>query len=160
MLRPEPDFSNMPYVAGGGAALPLSNGLPVVKPPYGRITAIDMNKGDLRWQIANGPTPKDIAENPALKGVTLPPTGRTTRAVVLATKTLLFAAEGWGGAPVLRALRQGDGRGARRDQAAGRGRQRADELRDRGQAVRRGFGCRRARRGDRRAVAALTEPAH
>ncbi len=103
VLRPEPDFSNMPYVAGGGAALPLLNGLPVVKPPYGRITAIDMSKGELRWQIANGPTPKDIAENPALKGVTLAPTGRTTRAVELATKTLLFAAEGWGGAPVLRA---------------------------------------------------------
>ena len=102
-LRPEPDFSNMPYIAGGGAALPLLNGLPVVKPPYGRITAIDMSKGEFRWQIPNGPTPKDIAENPALKGVTIPVTGRTTRAVVLATKTLLFAAEGWGGAPVLRA---------------------------------------------------------
>jgi len=102
-LRPEPDFSNMPYIAGGGAALPLLNGLPVVKPPYGRITAIDMSKGDFRWQIANGPTPKDIAENPALKGVTIAATGRATRAVVLATKTLLFAAEGWGGAPLLRA---------------------------------------------------------
>ena len=102
-LRPEPDFSNMPYIAGGGAALPLLNGLPVVKPPYGRITAIDMSKGEFRWQIPNGPTPKDIAENPALKGVTIPATGRATRAVVLATKTLLFAAEGWGGAPVLRA---------------------------------------------------------
>jgi quinoprotein glucose dehydrogenase len=78
-LRPEPDFSNMPYIAGGGAALPLLNGLPVVKPPYGRITAIDMSKGDFRWQIANGPTPKDIAENPALKGVTIAATGRATR---------------------------------------------------------------------------------
>src|SRR4029078_13025149 len=75
----------------------------VVKPPYGRITAIDMSKGDFRWQIANGPTPKDMAENPALKGVTIAATGRATRAVVLATKTLLFAAEGWGGAPLLRA---------------------------------------------------------
>jgi quinoprotein glucose dehydrogenase len=103
VLRPEPDFSNMPYIAGGGAALPILNGLPVVKPPYGRITAIDMNKGEFRWQIPNGPTPKDIAENPALKGVSIPATGRATRAVVLATKTLLFAAEGWGGAPALRA---------------------------------------------------------
>jgi quinoprotein glucose dehydrogenase len=103
VLRPEPDFSNMPYIAGGGAAIPLLNGLPLVKPPYGRITAIDMNKGEFRWQIPNGPTPKDIVENPALKGVTIPPTGRATRPVVLATKTLLFAAEGWGGAPALRA---------------------------------------------------------
>ncbi len=109
VLRPEPDFSNMPFVSGGGAALPLLNGLPVVKPPYGRITAIDMSKGEFRWQIPNGPTPKDIAENPALKGITIPATGRTTRAVVLATKTLLFAAEGWGGAPVLRALDKATG---------------------------------------------------
>jgi quinoprotein glucose dehydrogenase len=109
VLRPEPEFSNMPYIAGGGAALPILNGLPVVKPPYGRITAIDMNKGELRWQIPNGPTPKDIAENPALKGVTIPPTGRATRAVLLATKTLLFAAEGWGGAPALRALDKATG---------------------------------------------------
>ena len=108
-LRPEPNFSNMPYIAGGGAALPLLNGLPVVKPPYGRITAIDMSKGEFRWQIPNGPTPKDIAENPALTGVTIPATGRTTRAVVLATKTLLFAAEGWGGAPVLRAYDKATG---------------------------------------------------
>jgi quinoprotein glucose dehydrogenase len=109
VLKPEPEFSSMPYIAGGGAALPLLNGLPVVKPPYGRITAIDMNKGEHVFQIPNGPTPKDIAENPALKGVTIPPTGRATRAVLLATKTLLFAAEGWGGAPALRALDKATG---------------------------------------------------
>jgi len=101
VLHPEPAFSDMQYIAGGGATLPWLNGLPVVKPPYGRITAIDMNKGELKFQIANGPTPKEIAENTALKGVTIPPTGRTTRAVTLVTKTLLFTAEGWGGSPVL-----------------------------------------------------------
>jgi len=103
VLHPEPEFSDMKYIAGGGAQLPWLNGLPVVKPPYGRITAIDMNKGELKFQIANGPTPKEIAENSALKGVTLPPTGRTTRAVTLVTKTLLFTAEGWGGSPLLTA---------------------------------------------------------
>jgi glucose dehydrogenase len=102
-LHPEPEFSDMRYIAGGGAALPWLNGLPVVKPPYGRITAIDMNLGELEFQIPNGPTPKEIAENPALKGVTIPPTGRTTRAVTLVTKTLLFTADGWGGTPVLTA---------------------------------------------------------
>ena len=101
VLHPEPEFSDMRYIAGGGATLPWLNGLPVVKPPYGRITAIDMNKGELKFQIANGPTPKEIAENSALKGVTLPPTGRTTRAVTLVTKTLLFTAEGWGGSRIL-----------------------------------------------------------
>jgi quinoprotein glucose dehydrogenase len=100
---PEASFSDMRYIAGGGGALPFLDGLPVLKPPYGRITAIDMNKGEHVFQIPNGPTPKDIAENPRLKGLTLPPTGRATRPVVLVTKTLLFAAEGWGGAPALRA---------------------------------------------------------
>ncbi|HET8698494.1 MAG TPA: pyrroloquinoline quinone-dependent dehydrogenase [Gammaproteobacteria bacterium] len=108
-LRSEPEFSNMRYIAGGGAPLPLLQGLPFVKPPYGRITAIDMNKGEHLWQIPNGPTPKDIAENPALKGLDIPPTGRATRAVVLATKTLLFAAEGWGGTPALRAYDKATG---------------------------------------------------
>ena len=101
VLHPEPEFSDMKYIAGGGAQLPWLNGLPVVKPPYGRITAIDMNKGELKFQIPNGPTPKEIAENTALKGVTISPTGRTTRAVTLVTKTLLFTAEGWGGTPIL-----------------------------------------------------------
>jgi quinoprotein glucose dehydrogenase len=103
VLRQEPEFTDMPYIAGGGAALPDLQGLPITKPPYGRITAIDMNAGEHLWQIANGPTPKDIAEHPALRGLDIPPTGRSTRAVTLVTKTLLFAAEGWGGTPALRA---------------------------------------------------------
>ena len=103
VLQSEPEFSTMSFVAGGGPPLPFMQGLPLVKPPYGRITAIDMNAGEHLWQIANGPTPKEIAEHPALKGLDFPPTGRATRPVVLVTKTLLFAAEGWGGSPALRA---------------------------------------------------------
>jgi quinoprotein glucose dehydrogenase len=109
VLQAEPQFSSMRYVAGGGAQLPWLSGLPLVKPPYGRITALDMNKGEIAWQIPNGPTPKEIAENPALAGIALPPTGRTTRPVVLATKTLLFGAEGWGGTPALRAYDKATG---------------------------------------------------
>ena len=74
-----------------------------MKPPWGRITAIDMNKGEHLWQMPNGPTPKEIAEHPALAGLDIPPTGRATRPVTLVTKTLLFTAEGWGGSPVLHA---------------------------------------------------------
>jgi glucose dehydrogenase len=101
--RAEPNISDIRYIAGGAAELPWLSGLPLYKPPYGRITAIDMNRGEFKFQIPNGPTPKEIAENPALKGLTIPPTGRQTRAVTLATKTLLFSAEGWGGTPALRA---------------------------------------------------------
>ena len=53
----------------------MAAGLPLIKPPWGRITAIDMNKGEHLWQMASGPTPKAIAEHPALKGLDIPPTG-------------------------------------------------------------------------------------
>jgi quinoprotein glucose dehydrogenase len=102
-LEPPPAGADITYISGGGAQLPWLQGLPLIKPPYGRITAIDMNRGEHLWQVPNGPTPQEIAEHPALKGLDIPPTGRATRPVTLVTKTLLFTAEGWGGAPVLHA---------------------------------------------------------
>ena len=77
--------------AGGGLNV---SGLPIVKPPYGRITAIDLNKGEIAWQIAHGDTPDNIKNNPALKGVTIPRTGRQGRIGTLVTKTLVIAGEG------------------------------------------------------------------
>jgi quinoprotein glucose dehydrogenase len=77
--------------------------IPVAKPPWGRITAIDLATGEHRWMIANGDTPQDIVDNPALAGVDLPRTGKATRAGILVTDTLLFAGEGFGGDPVFRA---------------------------------------------------------
>jgi len=65
-----------------------------VKPPYGRITALDMNKGTLAWQIAHGETPDNIKNHAALKGVNIPRTGRQGRIGVLITKTLVIAGEG------------------------------------------------------------------
>ena len=78
---------------GGGGGL-LVRGLPLIKPPYGTITAIDMNKGEQLWRIAHGDTPDNIKNNPALKGLTIPRTGRPGRIGVLTTKTLLIAGEG------------------------------------------------------------------
>jgi quinoprotein glucose dehydrogenase len=78
---------------GGGGGLTVQ-GLPLIKPPYGRITALDMNKGELVWQIAHGDTPDNIKNHPALKGLNIPRTGRQGRLGVLATKTLLIAGEG------------------------------------------------------------------
>ena len=79
--------------AGGGGG-PTVQGLPLVKPPYGRITALDMNQGTLAWQIAHGETPDNIRNHPALKGLTIPRTGRQGRIGVLTTKTLVIAGEG------------------------------------------------------------------
>jgi quinoprotein glucose dehydrogenase len=82
-------------VFGGQANAPLTvQGLPLVKPPYGRITAIDLNKGDIAWQIAHGETPDNIRNHPALKGLAIPRTGRTGRIGTLVTRTLVIAGEG------------------------------------------------------------------
>ncbi len=66
------------------------DGLPLVKPPYGRITAYDMNKGTKLWMVPNGDGPRD---NPLLKDLHLPPLGNTGRPVALVTKTLLFVSD-------------------------------------------------------------------
>ena len=88
--------------SGNGRAPRVLETLPLVKPPWGRITAIDMNSGEHRWWMANADTPKAVREHPALQGVKLPRPASDARWLLL-TKTLLFAGEGWGGSPVLRA---------------------------------------------------------
>jgi quinoprotein glucose dehydrogenase len=108
-LTSDPEFSDMRFIAGGGGELPWLSGLPLAKPPWGRITAIDMNTGEHAWMVANGPTPADVASNAALAGVEITPTGRATRAMLLATKTLLFTTDGWGGTPVMRVLDKATG---------------------------------------------------
>ena len=79
---------------GGGAGPALTvQGLPLVKPPYGRITAIDMNKGEILWQIAHGETPDLVRNHAALKGLNIPRTGRPGLVGTLVTKTLVIAGE-------------------------------------------------------------------
>jgi len=107
-VNPAGDRSDIRYLFVNGEA-PRPMGLPLVKPPYGRITAIDMNTGEHRWMAVNGDTPDDIKNNPALAGLTIPPTGKASRATLLVTKTLLFAGEGYGGAPILRAYDKATG---------------------------------------------------
>jgi quinoprotein glucose dehydrogenase len=68
-------------------------GLPLLKPPYGRITAIDLSKGDIAWQIAHGETPDNIRNHPALKGLKIPRTGRPGNLGPLTTKTLVICGE-------------------------------------------------------------------
>lgn len=68
-------------------------GLPLLKPPYGRITAINLDQGDIVWQIAHGETPDKIRNSPELKGLTIPRTGQSGIIGVLTTKTLVIAGE-------------------------------------------------------------------
>jgi len=76
-------------------------GLPLLKPPYGTIAAIDMNRGEVIWEIPNGATPEEISNHPALDGVDIGRTGRAGQPPgALATKTLLIVAEpGYGPTP-------------------------------------------------------------
>ncbi len=89
-------FASDPNDKSGRPAFPNTNvqGLPLIKPPYGRITALDLNKGTLAWQIAHGDTPDNVKNHPALKGLDIPRTGRQGRIGVLTTKTLVIAGEG------------------------------------------------------------------
>jgi quinoprotein glucose dehydrogenase len=81
-----------PAAEGGGAALTVQ-GLPLVKPPYGSISAIDLNKGEIVWQVPHGETPDAVKNHPALKGLNIPRTGRTGTAGTLVTKTLVISGE-------------------------------------------------------------------
>jgi len=121
LVQANPAQSDMGYVAGqaraggggaraagaggaaggaraGGAGRGGANvqGLPLIKPPYDRITAYDMNTGEIVWQKPHSSTPDDIKNHPALKGVSLPTrVGQPGRSFigVLTTKTLLVAGE-------------------------------------------------------------------
>jgi len=111
-LDSEPDRSNVRFIQGRSAVSTLVGQppIPMIKPPWGRITAIDMDTGRKRWTIANDDTPAYIANHPALEGIKLPRTGRPERAGLLVTRTLLFAGtgNGGGGAPAEGVLRAHD----------------------------------------------------
>ena len=109
LVQPNPSASDMNFVVGtaaldaqaGDEAAPSPatrldvEGLPLVKPPYGRITAIDLNRGEIVWQIAHGETPDAIKNHPLLMDLNIPRTGSTSgrAAGTLVTKTLLIAGE-------------------------------------------------------------------
>ncbi|MGD1096764.1 MAG: pyrroloquinoline quinone-dependent dehydrogenase [Bryobacteraceae bacterium] len=80
--------------SGGYQALNVQ-GLPLIKPPYGTISAINLDCGEIVWQIAHGETPDNIRNHPALKGLDVPRTGQSGYNVgTLVTKTLVIAGEG------------------------------------------------------------------
>jgi quinoprotein glucose dehydrogenase len=108
LVPPQPGQSDMRYISGSaaprtgrgggrggeGAGPGLTvEGLPLAKPPYAQISAIDLDKGEILWQIAHGETPDNIRNSPALKGVNIPRTGRPGVFGVLVTKTLVIAGE-------------------------------------------------------------------
>ena len=91
MVEPQSSDATLNYVRDVTTRVG-PQGLPLTKPPYGRITAIDLNKGEILWQEPNGIGSPQVRSHPALAGVELPPLGSGLDQV-LVTKTLLLSAQ-------------------------------------------------------------------
>jgi len=107
LVEPEAEKSNFDYKRGGNGAAPGPRGLPLTKPPYGRITAINLNTGDHEWMVPHGEgvRARIIAEGALDPG----PVGSPSRTGPLLTKTLLFVAQEDVGRYLLRAFDKTNG---------------------------------------------------
>ena len=100
-LKQDKSVSNMNYIGTYGEGFPGGSlggpaGLPLIKPPWGRITAINLNTGSHAWMVPNADTPAWARDNPALAGIKLERTGSFDQVGLLVTKSLLFSGEGSG----------------------------------------------------------------
>src|SRR5262249_5481552 len=90
--RPENGLAaaNVPPPARAAAGLSVQ-GLPIVKPPYGILSAVNLDRGEISWQVPHGDTPDNIRNHPALKGIDIPKTGQagTSGVGLMVTKTLV-----------------------------------------------------------------------
>ncbi len=134
LSRPDSSRTDMDFIGGGGRAgrargqagppgegFVRTNigpqGLPLLRPPWGRITAIDLNTGEHVWMKPNGDAPDYVRNHPALKGVDLSGVGNPDQATLLVTKTLLFGGVGGGlfnagvggGSPMFRVMNKANG---------------------------------------------------
>ncbi len=96
LSKPDPNRSNFQYARAGGGSGAGPRGLPLFKPPYGRITAIDLNKGEHVWQIPHGDGPRQKVNEMIGNGKDVGPLGAGGGGPLL-TKTLLFVGQGAGG---------------------------------------------------------------
>ncbi len=92
LVKPDNPQADVGFVLRSLGTLRGPQGLPTpFKPPYGRLTAIDLNKGEILWKVANGDGPRNHI---ALKHLNLPPLGQGGRVAPLVTKTMVFLGEG------------------------------------------------------------------
>ena len=90
-----PRPASTPQAGRGGGSFGLNvQGLPLIKPPYGTISAISLDRGEIVWQVPHGETPDVIRNHPALKGLEIPRTGQPGYGIgTLVTKTLVIAGD-------------------------------------------------------------------
>jgi quinoprotein glucose dehydrogenase len=91
LLPGDSKSTDLRYTRGDRELVIGPRGLPITKPPYGRITAIDLKTGDHLWSVANGDGPRD---HEAIRHLNLPPLGQPSRDMPLLTRTLLFVSQG------------------------------------------------------------------
>ncbi len=102
LQEPDPEVSDFNYVRGGQSSVRGPEGLPLTKPPYGRITAIDLNTGEHLWMVPHG---EGVRQRIIDMGIEDPgPVGSTSRTGPVLTPTLLFIAQQDGRRSVLRAF--------------------------------------------------------
>ena len=101
VVETDPEDSSLRYrrISYGGTRGP--RGLPLLKPPYSTITAIDMNRGEILWQVPNGDRAPNVENNPALEGIDLPPLGGGGRHPIVATPNFLVHAQNYQDGPLL-----------------------------------------------------------
>jgi quinoprotein glucose dehydrogenase len=101
LVVPAPGVTDMNYVrgfapqppgAGRGGGISVQ-GLPLLKPPYGTITAINLDRGEIAWQVPHGDTPDAVRNHAALKDLNIPRTGQAGSVGTLVTKTLVIAGD-------------------------------------------------------------------
>ncbi|MXW34260.1 MAG: PQQ-binding-like beta-propeller repeat protein, partial [Chloroflexi bacterium] len=96
----DPERSDMNFIRGRPEGVSARQdalnveGISIIKPPWGRISAIDLNEGEILWQVAHGETADNIRNHRLLQGVDIPRTGRPGRVGTLVTKTLVIAGDG------------------------------------------------------------------
>jgi len=79
---------------GGGEGGLTVQGLPIIKPPYGVLAAINLDEGKITWRVPHGDTPDAVRNSPLLKGVTIPKTGQNTSVGLVVTKSLVILGDG------------------------------------------------------------------
>jgi quinoprotein glucose dehydrogenase len=96
---PQPTKEEAPRPAPAAGPPPVTNllnveGLPIMKPPYGVVSAINLDRGELVWQVPHGDTPDAVRNHPALKGMNIPKTGQSVSVGLTVTRTLVIVGDG------------------------------------------------------------------
>ncbi len=88
---PAPAPAPAAAAAAGNAGGLTVEGLPILKPPYGTISAINLDRGEIVWRVAHGDTPDNVRNHPALKGLNIPKTGQAPTGGIglMVTRTLV-----------------------------------------------------------------------